>query len=52
MKCTNELRKAFDEISNDPKLTRDQWDEAIQSKVREFIEKYREYHSQDSTRGK
>jgi len=41
MKYAEELHKALIEITSNHDLTRKQWEEAINAKVRELIEKYR-----------
>ena len=49
MEWADELHEALFEMTYNPNLTRDQWREAIDAKVRELIERYREEHSQGST---
>ncbi len=49
MEYIDEFYKALDEISYNPTLTRDQWRQAVDAKVRELIEKCRKEHSQEST---
>ncbi len=49
MEYVDEFCKALDEISYNPTLTRDQWRQAVDAKVRELIEKYRKEHSREST---
>ena len=49
MKYAEELRKSLIEITSNPYVTRDVWEEAIKAKVRELTEKYREEHSRQST---
>ncbi len=49
MEYIDEFCKALDEISYNPTLTRDQWRQTVDAKVRELIEKYRKKHSQEST---
>lgn len=44
MAYIDELHDALIEIISNPDLTRDQWRESIDAKVRELIEKYREEH--------
>ena len=41
MGWAGELLKALNEIENDPGLTRDQLNQAVDAKVRELIERYR-----------
>ncbi|NQT72989.1 MAG: hypothetical protein HQ553_09500 [Chloroflexi bacterium] len=47
MKYADELHEALIEITSNPDLGRDAWEEAINAKVRELIEKYREEHSRE-----
>ena len=49
MDWLNELRKTLDEIRCDPTLSRNQWREAIDAKVKQLIEKYREEQSRKSS---
>ena len=49
MTYAEELHKAIIEITLNPYLTHSQWEEAINAKIRELIEKYREEHSREST---
>ena len=46
MDYTAELNKTLNELENDHNLPRDRWSEAIESKVRELIKRYRDEHRQ------
>ena len=41
MDLADEFLQALNQIENDHNLPRDQWNEAIDTKIRELIDKYR-----------
>ena len=49
MDLADEFLESLNEIENDHNLPRDQWNEAIESKVRKLIERYQAEHLPENT---